>query len=183
MTDDKRLELARRFERASFASGVGVSLGVWAGRGDWASMSESARNNSGHRALTELDQLLAQLTDFRQELAAAVQPGDTGVGAVPAVTRYTVSCIPEDISPADHDLWSVTVEYAGAQRWAVRRLGECLGTDGQWVYEPRSSELAGRPPIRPCDRPPAGRGGGAPRRGQRHDRCAGARPAHAGQVH
>lgn len=74
--DDQRLELARKFERASIASGVGISLGVWAGRGDWASMSETARNKSGHRALTELDALIAQLTDFRRELAEALQPDD-----------------------------------------------------------------------------------------------------------
>lgn len=47
------------------------------------------------------------------------------------VTRYEVSCVPED--HVDADMFTVTVQYRGNGRWAVQR-GEhrFLGADGTW---------------------------------------------------
>lgn len=33
-------------------------------------------------------------------------------------------------------LWSLTVEYRGRDRWAVRNGRECLSRDGEWDFEP-----------------------------------------------
>lgn len=55
------------------------------------------------------------------------------------VTRYEVSCLPEG-----HELrhsMTINVEYRGRNRYAVlNRLGEALGSDGEWDWEPRPSE-------------------------------------------
>lgn len=53
------------------------------------------------------------------------------------VTRYEVSCVPPDNIDAPH--FTVAVEYRGRDLWAVVRMGECLGTDGEWDFEPRPS--------------------------------------------
>jgi hypothetical protein len=51
------------------------------------------------------------------------------------VTRYTVGGL--DNRNTAHR--AIHVEYAGRGRWAVRRNGLCLGTDGGWDYEPLPS--------------------------------------------
>jgi hypothetical protein len=57
-------------------SSVGMPLGMWAGRGDYATFSDAARDRAGRRALDELDAAITRLTEFRAKLAAAVeQPG------------------------------------------------------------------------------------------------------------
>lgn len=48
------------------------------------------------------------------------------------VTRYEVSCLPEHMD--DGDSFTVTVEYRGAGRWAVRNRGRTLGADGEWSW-------------------------------------------------
>lgn len=47
-------------------------------------------------------------------------------------TRYEVSCLPE--ADINYSAYVVTVEYRGADRWAVTRLGSCLGDDGTWAH-------------------------------------------------
>lgn len=44
--------------------------------------------------------------------------------------RYTVSCLPED--DINGPPFGIDVEYCGGGRWAVTRLGACLGVDGEW---------------------------------------------------
>lgn len=57
------------------------------------------------------------------------------------VTRYEVSCLPEG-----HPMWihmMLRVEYRGPDQWAVVEPFEptpCLGSDGEWSWEPRPSE-------------------------------------------
>lgn len=53
-------------------------------------------------------------------------------------TEYTVSALPE--AHDDHLLYALKVAYRGKGRWAVTRLGRCLGADGQWDWEPTPSE-------------------------------------------
>jgi hypothetical protein len=54
------------------------------------------------------------------------------------VSRYTVSCLPE--SEVDRGSWDIDVEERGGGRWAVlKRVGQCLGSDGRFVYEPSPS--------------------------------------------
>lgn len=53
------------------------------------------------------------------------------------VTRYEVSCLPQDNINAHH--FTITVEWRGDDRWAVLHHGFCLGADGEWDDEPRPS--------------------------------------------
>lgn len=55
-----------------------------------------------------------------------------------SATEYTVSCIPED--NINRPVFEITVAYRGNGRWAVCRLRQCLGSDGQWDYESIPSE-------------------------------------------
>ncbi|WP_280246693.1 MULTISPECIES: hypothetical protein [Nocardia] len=69
----ERLEIAHALERAAFsASAVGMQLGAWAARGDWATLTEEGRTRAGERALADLDAALAELAVVRERLAAAV---------------------------------------------------------------------------------------------------------------
>ncbi|MFD3516287.1 hypothetical protein [Streptomyces sp. NPDC058657] len=45
--------------------------------------------------------------------------------------EYVVTCVPED--GIDAHVFEIRVEYRGGGRWAVTRLGSCLGTDGTWA--------------------------------------------------
>jgi hypothetical protein len=67
--------------------------------------------------------------------------GTTGGTAVTdpvvRVSRYTVSCLPED--EIERGSWDLAVEERGEGRWAVLHLGLCLGSDGRFVYEPSPS--------------------------------------------
>ncbi|WP_280186777.1 MULTISPECIES: hypothetical protein [Nocardia] len=68
-----RLEIARALERAAFsASAVGMQLGAWAARGDWATLTEEGRTRAGERALTDLDAALDQLAAVRERLATTL---------------------------------------------------------------------------------------------------------------
>lgn len=53
------------------------------------------------------------------------------------VTEVTFSAIPED--NINHDIYSVKVTWRGDDRYAVKRLSQCLGRDGTWDYEPSPS--------------------------------------------
>lgn len=54
------------------------------------------------------------------------------------VTEYTVCALPED--HIDAYLFSITVAYRAAGRWAVLRGQRCLGSDGTWDFEPIPSD-------------------------------------------
>ena len=74
-----RTEVAREVESAAQSVGsVGISLGQWTARGDWATVSEEARALAGTRALELLDTALAELTAARARLAAAVATDPAG---------------------------------------------------------------------------------------------------------
>jgi hypothetical protein len=49
-----------------------MSLGQWAGRGDWAQFSQESRDRAGIRALDGITAAIDELTAFRERLAAAV---------------------------------------------------------------------------------------------------------------
>ena len=53
------------------------------------------------------------------------------------ITQYTVSALPE--SHMEADIFAITVEYRGADRWAVLRGTRCLAADGTWDFEPNPS--------------------------------------------
>lgn len=53
------------------------------------------------------------------------------------VTQVSVNCIPE--ANVNHYHYEIRVEYRGDGKWAVIRMGYCLGADGKWDYEPRPS--------------------------------------------
>lgn len=53
-------------------------------------------------------------------------------------TTYTVSLLPDD--DINHHSYAITVEYRGNDRWAVMHQRWCLGTDGDWEFEPRPSD-------------------------------------------
>lgn len=51
------------------------------------------------------------------------------------VTRYEVSCLPGgQVDYAEGDMFTITVEYRGAGRWAVKNRGRILGADGTWSF-------------------------------------------------
>lgn len=75
----ERARLASAFTSAGDTTGVGISLGTWAGNGDWAKTAPAFRDRAGARALDELDKLVARLTKFRNDLARAI-------GAPPAAS-------------------------------------------------------------------------------------------------
>jgi hypothetical protein len=52
-------------------------------------------------------------------------------------TRYEVSIFPADARPRRH--FTITIEWRGDNRWAVLDGHYCLGSDGQWEYEPLPS--------------------------------------------
>lgn len=53
-------------------------------------------------------------------------------------TRYEVSLLPAD--DINRPVFTLTVEYRGADQWAVCAMGrQCLGKDGTWGYEPSPS--------------------------------------------
>ena len=52
-------------------------------------------------------------------------------------TRYEVSCLPPDDVNAFH--FTARVEYRGKDMWAVTNGWGCLGTDGEFDYEPSPS--------------------------------------------
>lgn len=58
------------------------------------------------------------------------------------ISKLRVSLVPPDDPEAD--LWQVTVEWVGGDRYAVRWLGYCLADDdapiNTWDYEPIPSE-------------------------------------------
>lgn len=67
-------------------------------------------------------------------------PAGSPAGPPPVVrpTQYEVNCVPESIDSAH---FAVTVEYRGADRWAVLAMGRrCLGRDRRWSYESIPSE-------------------------------------------
>jgi hypothetical protein len=44
--------------------------------------------------------------------------------------EYTVNCLPED--DLDSHVFEIRVQYRGNGRYAVIRMGSCLGADGTW---------------------------------------------------
>lgn len=76
-TNQDRLALCRQQTyMAATVSTLGIRLGMWAGRGDWASLSDAARDQAGVRALHELDCALVDLAAFRDRLASVVLATD-----------------------------------------------------------------------------------------------------------
>lgn len=69
----------------TLASMVGVPLRMWAGHGDRAKWSQTARDRAGSQALSELDTAIATLAELRKRLAAAL-----GVASVPPKNGPTV---------------------------------------------------------------------------------------------
>lgn len=53
------------------------------------------------------------------------------------ITEVTVSAVPED--SINHSLYAVRVAWRGGETYAVMNNGYCLGTDGEWDYEPLPS--------------------------------------------
>lgn len=55
-----------------------------------------------------------------------------------------ITVLPAGAEPDDADvhLWSVRVQWRGSDRYAVMRMGRCLGKDGEWDYENIPSERA-----------------------------------------
>ncbi len=53
-------------------------------------------------------------------------------------TRYTVTCLPEEIP--DSEAWALTVEYRGHGAWVVKHGALCLSRDGEWGHEMRPTQ-------------------------------------------
>lgn len=57
--------------------------------------------------------------------------------ALVQATRYEVSIFPEGAQPRRH--FTITIEWRSDDRWAVLDGHYCLGSDGEWEYEPQPS--------------------------------------------
>lgn len=57
--------------------------------------------------------------------------GHTTPKASVQATEYEVSILPK--GDINRSVFTITVQYRGEGRWAVTRLGSCLGVDGEWA--------------------------------------------------
>lgn len=81
--DPKRVAIGHTHTMAAIAvSSAGMHLGMWAGHGDWAALSQDNRDKAGQRALNQLDTAISELTAARNELARAVRGQDTSMAAI-----------------------------------------------------------------------------------------------------
>jgi hypothetical protein len=77
--EDRRDAVRREYERVCHAlSGVGLSLSMWSGRGDWATCSAASRDQAGTRAVRDLEAAIGQLREVHEELACAADPRLSG---------------------------------------------------------------------------------------------------------
>lgn len=53
-------------------------------------------------------------------------------------TEYVVTSLPDD-SP-DPTVWQLRLVRKAPDSWAVMKMSQCLGADGEWDYEPLPSE-------------------------------------------
>ncbi|HEY9476364.1 MAG TPA: hypothetical protein VIS06_21250 [Mycobacteriales bacterium] len=74
--------------------------------------------------------------EIRDILTAAAP--HIGAAYIHHATRFEFSDLPED--DFNRPVWTVAAEHRGGDRWAVIRLGHCLGADGDWDYESIPSE-------------------------------------------
>lgn len=79
MTTTDQRELIRQLPsiETTLSVGVGISLGMWAGLGDWRCLSEPGRTRAGLAALSDLDTVIARLTALRADLAGQLDPPAT----------------------------------------------------------------------------------------------------------
>ena len=103
---------------------------------DWEDLDDGQREVD-----MRIGSTVAAVTRATAEAQAAM-PTLSGVYARPS--SYDVSVFPDEMreNPAtalDADTWKITVDWRGRGTWAVCHLGRCLGTDGEWDYEPRPS--------------------------------------------
>lgn len=63
--------------------------------------------------------------------------GDRIEAGKPFVTRYVIDALPDGCP--DSGAWRVVVEYRGRGLWGVVFGSQCLGTDGEWAWEPSPS--------------------------------------------
>jgi hypothetical protein len=69
--DRHRQDVVHAYQMAATdVSLVGMSLGWWAGSGDYAKFTEASRDEAGARALDELDAAITELAVARDHLAA-----------------------------------------------------------------------------------------------------------------
>lgn len=52
------------------------------------------------------------------------------------VTGYRVTAIPPGLDDVNAHVFDVRVEWRGGDTFAVCWLSQCLGSDGEWDYEP-----------------------------------------------
>lgn len=92
--DEARLAIAHAHSLAAIdVDAIGMALGQWVGRGNWAEFPQEWRDRQGVRALMELDAAITHLTTARDRLAQAVTPAAMVSGTVilPDGTRIELS--------------------------------------------------------------------------------------------
>lgn len=74
MADRDRERLAMAYNSAAEAVSLpSMGLGMWAGRGDYASLPQATRDKAGVKALADIDTAIAALVETRNRVAAAVR--------------------------------------------------------------------------------------------------------------
>jgi hypothetical protein len=66
------------------------------------------------------------------------QPHDQPPVPFVEATRFEVSIFPQGHDARGH--FTISIEWRGPDSWAVLDGPFCLGADGVWEYEPRTSE-------------------------------------------
>lgn len=67
---------------------------------------------------------------FRAVTKRAQQEAVNAPDPVVQAVEYSVNCMPED--DLDSHVFEIRVQYRGNGRYAVIRMGSCLGADGTW---------------------------------------------------
>jgi hypothetical protein len=67
---------------------------------------------------------------YRAVTQRAKQEASNAPEPVVQAVEYTVKCLPED--DLDGHVFEIRVQYRGNGRYAVIRMGSCLGADGTW---------------------------------------------------
>jgi hypothetical protein len=69
--DEERQALAHEFD-LTMHTGAALSLGWWAGRGDYSNFSTESREKAGTRAFSQIAELISELVAFQHKLAPHV---------------------------------------------------------------------------------------------------------------
>ncbi|GAA1281182.1 helix-turn-helix transcriptional regulator [Saccharothrix xinjiangensis] len=135
---EARLTLAQAYERAARnVTLAGSGLGIWAGRGDWQSVSQKGRDEAGARALDELDEAVTDLLAIRDRIAITMGRAHRSVpGVTDATLRELIVRVTDEnepVSPSEVSARITQLGAAGATSLVIRLALDDFTRDGSFV--------------------------------------------------